>query len=125
MKFYDVSFLRCAAFALSISLIAALSGVCPASADTAPHIVAVTTSGSRVRSGDTFSVTVVARNAASVTAHFVNQTIALQRDKSGDYEFSYKIPWVPFFVKRTYSMTIVATNRAGQSTSRDIPVTLE
>jgi hypothetical protein len=117
---------RFASLTLAAALLAAVPRPAPALADTAPHIVRVTTSpGSHVHSGDTFIVTVVAKNASGVSARFVNQTIALQRDKSGSYQFSYKIPWVPFFVKRTYSMTIVAVNPAGQSASQSIDVTLE
>jgi hypothetical protein len=91
-----------------------------------PRIVSLTSSANHVKSGERLTVSVVADSTVtSVTANFVNRTLPFTHDRPNQFSFSYKVPWVPFFVKGRYSMKVVASNAAGASVTRDLTIVLE
>ncbi len=90
-----------------------------------PQIVDITTSAREVHAGDTFKIYVLAStNVASVTANFANQIHLFTRLRYGVFRWEYQVPWTPFFLHRSYDMTIVAKNAAGTEATRKVSITL-
>ena len=78
-----------------------------------------------VYGGDTVSGSVrTSSNVASVEARIATYSIAVPKTGVGHFALSYVVPSLPFFLHRTYDMTIIARNTRGDTTSQTIPITI-
>ena len=88
-------------------------------------IVGVELDKTVVESGETVSGTVeTSLNVASVEARIATYGISVPKVAPGRFALSYQVPNIPFFLKRTYDMVIIARNTAGDATTRTIPITI-
>ncbi len=88
--------------------------------------MAVHINNQTVHSGDTISGTVVtSSNVASVEARIATFSISVPKVGVGRFALNYVVPNVPFFVRGTYPMTLVARNTAGVAVERVIPITVQ
>ena len=78
-----------------------------------------------VQSGDVVSGTVrTSLNTASVEARIGNYGISVPKVAAGRFQLRYTVPDLPFFLKRTYDMVVIARNTAGVKTERVVPITI-
>ena len=90
-----------------------------------PKILAITLSGLEVSSGETVSGTVeTTSNVASVEARISGWSMSVPRTRIGHFEAAGQLPDIPFFLKGTYTLQVIARNAAGEQAERDIPITL-
>ena len=90
-----------------------------------PQIVGVNINKTTVYGGDTVSGSVrTSSNVASVEARIATYSIVVPRTGIGHFALSYVVPSLPFFLHRTYDMTIIARNTRGDATSKTIPITI-
>lgn len=96
-----------------------------ASPDARPHIYKVNLDKTTVNAGDTLSGSVLtSSNVASVEARVATYGIVVPKTGVGVFSLTYKVPDLPFFLHRTYDMTIIARNARGDATSADLPITI-
>jgi hypothetical protein len=94
-------------------------------ADAPPRILAMTMSSSVVHSGDVVSGTVqTTSNVASVEARIAGFSSALRKVGVGTFTLSYRVPRLPFFLKRTWTIDVVARNTRGDAVRSSIPITV-
>ena len=90
-----------------------------------PQILDMQLDKTVVHGGDTVSGNIVtSSNVASVEARIANFSIAVPKIGAGRFALSYTIPDVPFFLKKTYALTVIARNTAGDQTTRSVPITI-
>lgn len=78
-----------------------------------------------MQSGDVVSGTVeTSSNVASVEARIAAYSIAVPKIGTGRFALTYKVPNLPFFLKKTYDMIVIARNTAGVETTRVVPITI-
>ncbi len=78
-----------------------------------------------VAGGDTISGSVTtSSNVASVEARVATYSIAVPKTGVGTFALTYVVPNVPFFLHRTYTMTIIARNARGDMATTDVPLTI-
>ncbi|HVA32968.1 MAG TPA: hypothetical protein VNG31_02395 [Candidatus Baltobacteraceae bacterium] len=104
---------------------AAIVGVPQRAPDAPPEIVAVHLSSTTVRSDETLSGTVLtSSNVASVEVRVATYSIGLPKVGVGRFALAYRLGNIPFFVRGTYPMTIVARNTRGDAVHRTLPLTI-
>lgn len=92
--------------------------------DAAPQILSVAVSETTVHSGDTVSGTVLTTsNVASVEVRIATYGQGLTKTGVGRFELSYPVN-VPFFVRGTFEMRVIARNTRGVSAETTIPITV-
>ena len=78
-----------------------------------------------VQAGETVSGTVeTSSNVASVEARIATYSISVPKVAPGRFALSYEVPNIPFFLKRTYDMVVIARNTAGVKATRTVPITI-
>jgi hypothetical protein len=93
--------------------------------DAPPQILSVAISETTVHSGDTVSGTVLTTsNVASVEVRVANFGRGLSKTGVGRFSLTYPVGNLPFFVRGTYSMRVIARNTAGTSTETSVPITV-
>ncbi|MDQ2864828.1 MAG: hypothetical protein M3R51_01240 [Candidatus Eremiobacteraeota bacterium] len=93
--------------------------------DAPPLIYKVNIDKTTVNGGDTLSGSVLtSSNVASVEARVATYSITVPKTGVGQFALSYVVPKLPFFLARTYDMSIIARNTRGDATSTTIPITI-
>jgi hypothetical protein len=64
-------------------------------------------------------------NVASVEVRIATYGIVLQKTGVGTFSMDYAVADVPFFLRGTYSMRVIARNAAGDSDERTLPLTIQ
>ena len=90
-----------------------------------PQILAVQLSDPVFHSGETVSGTVVtSTNVAGVIVQFAGRSGSIPQRAPGVFALSYTLPNIPFFLRGSYTATILARNAAGLTATRAISVTI-
>ena len=90
-----------------------------------PRIVDLRLDKTDVQSGDVVSGMVqTSSNVASVEARIAAYSIDVPKVATGRFSLSYRVPNLPFFLKKTYDMVVIARNTAGAETTRVVPITI-
>jgi hypothetical protein len=63
-------------------------------------------------------------NVGYVEARITNYAVAMTRDGVGRFSLSYKVPWIPFWLHRAYTLQIVARSVDGVEVKEYIPIQL-
>lgn len=93
--------------------------------DAAPQILAVAVSETTVHPGDTVSGRVVTTsNVASVQARIGGYAMSLAKTGVGRFALTYKVAPLPWFIRGTFTMRVIAKNTRGDSVERTIPLTV-
>ena len=93
--------------------------------DAAPKILAVSISETTVHSGDTVTGSVsTTSNVASVEVRIATFGMGMAKTGVGRFALTYPIGNLPFFVRGTFPMRIIARNTRGVSTETTIPITV-
>ncbi len=90
-----------------------------------PQIVDLHLDKTVVHSGEVVSGLVqTSLNTASVEARIGGYGISVPKVAAGRFALKYTVPNLPFFLKRTYDMVVIARNTAGMKTERTVPITI-
>lgn len=90
-----------------------------------PQIIAMSLSSPVARGGEVVSGTVeTSSNVASVVASIAGYSSALAKVGVGRFELSQRVPKLPFFLHRTYTIQVTARNARGDSVSSSLPITI-
>jgi hypothetical protein len=90
-----------------------------------PRILAIDLSSLEVSSGETISGTVeTTSNVASLEARIGGWSMSVPRTRIGHFEASGQLPDIPFFLKGTYTLQLIARNADGEQAERDVPITV-
>jgi len=82
--------------------------------DAAPRILKIVVSATTVYGGDTVSGYVrTSSNVASVELRVGGFSMPVPKSGVGQFQLTYKVPSLPFFLHRTYPMEIIARNTRG------------
>jgi hypothetical protein len=91
----------------------------------APRILAVAISETTVHPGDTVSGSVVTTsNVASVQARIGGYAMPLVKTGVGRFALTYTVAPLPWFIRGTFTMLVIATNTRGDTVQREIPLTV-
>ncbi|MGZ3505663.1 MAG: hypothetical protein ACXVAW_14045 [Vulcanimicrobiaceae bacterium] len=91
----------------------------------APRILNVALSSNVVKSGEVVSGTVTtSSNVASVEARIAGYSSSLQKVDDGHFTLSYRVPDLPSFLHKTYTLVMIARNTRGDATSTTMPITV-
>lgn len=91
-----------------------------------PRIFAIHISSTTVSAGQRLSGSVTtSSNVASVEVRVAAYGISLNKTGVGRFALSYTVPWVPWFLHGTYTMTVIARNTRGDSTERSLALTVD
>jgi hypothetical protein len=94
--------------------------------DAPPKIFSVKIEPPVLHSGETVHGTVVTpSNVASVELRFAGYSTTMIKTSPGHFAFSYQLPNVPFFLKNTYTVTVIARNTRGDKAEKIVPITIE
>jgi len=90
-----------------------------------PKILSVSLSSSVVTGGQVVTGTVqTSADVTSVQANIAGYSSGLQKVSSGYFALSYRVPNLPLFLHRTYTIVVTAQNGRGQSASSSLPITV-
>ncbi len=90
-----------------------------------PKIMSVSLSSPVVTGGQVVTGTVqTSANVTSVQASIAGYSSGLQKVSSGYFALSYRVPNLPFFLHRTYTIVVTAQNARGESVSSSLPITI-
>ena len=91
--------------------------------DAPPHILSIVVDKSTVSSGDRVSGTVLTTsNVASVEVRVAGYGVSLNKVGVGRFSLVYTLGNLPFFVRGTYAMQVIARNSRGDATQRSVPI---
>ena len=91
----------------------------------APRIVSIAVDKTTVGSGDRVSGTVLtSSNVASVEVRVAGYGMALEKVGVGRFTLDYTLGSLPFFVRGTYEMRIIARNAHGDAAQQTLPITV-
>jgi hypothetical protein len=91
----------------------------------APQILAVAVSETTVHPGDTVSGSVVTTsNVASVEARIGGYAMSLAKTGVGRFALIYTVAPLPWFIRGTFAMRVIAKNTRGDTVERTIPLTV-
>jgi hypothetical protein len=92
--------------------------------DAPPQILSVAISETTVHSGDTVSGTVLTTsNVASVEVRIASFGRGLDKTGIGRFSLTYPVS-LPFFIRGTFTMRVIARNTRGTSAETTIPITV-
>ena len=75
--------------------------------------------------GDTVSGSVVtSSNVASVQARIGGYAMNLEKTGVGRFALTYTVALLPWFIRGTFSMRVIASNTRGDTVERTIPLTV-
>lgn len=104
---------------------AALPGVVREPVDAPPRILALSLNTPVAHGGDVVSGFVeTSSNVASVEARIAGYSSAMRKVGVGKFVMSYRVPHLPFFLHRTYSIEVIARNTRGDAVSSSVPITI-
>jgi hypothetical protein len=90
-----------------------------------PRIIGVSLSSAVVTGGQVVTGTVqTSPGVTSVQASIAGYASPLQKVSSGYFALSYRVPTLPAFLHRTYTITVTAQNARGESVSSSLPITV-
>jgi hypothetical protein len=93
--------------------------------DAAPRIVSIAVDKTTVGSGDRVSGTVLtSSNVASVEVRVAGYGVSLDKVGVGRFTLNYTLGNLPFFVRGTYEMRVIARNARGDSAQQTLPITV-
>lgn len=91
----------------------------------APQILSVNVSETTVHSGDrVWGKVVTSSNVASVEARIGSYAMSLNKVGVGRFMLSYTVAPLPWFVRGTYPMRVIAKNTRGDTVERTIPLSV-
>ena len=90
-----------------------------------PQITGISLSTSVAHPGQIVSGTVTtSSNVASVVAHIAGYAKPLAKVGLGRFVLTYQVPNLPSFLRRTYTIEVIARNTAGSAVTGGIPITI-
>jgi hypothetical protein len=90
-----------------------------------PQIVDVEVNSTNVGSGDTlWGKVLTSSNVASVEVRVADIGVGLNKVGVGRFTLAYRLGSIPFFVRGTYPMHIIARNSRGDTAERTLPLTI-
>ncbi len=90
-----------------------------------PRILAMSLSAPVVHGGEVVSGMVeTSSNVASVEARIGGYAASMRKVGVGRFALSYRVPPVPFFLRRTYMVRIIARSAGGQAATSAVPITI-
>ncbi len=93
--------------------------------DAAPRIVSIAVDKTTVGSGDRVSGTVLtSSNVASVEVRVAGYGVSLDKVGVGRFTLNYTLGNLPFFVRGTYEMRVIARNARGDAAQQTLPITV-
>lgn len=93
--------------------------------DAPPRILSMSISTPVAHGGQIVSGTVeTTSNVASVEARIAGYTSSMQKIGVGRFALSYRVPNLPFFLHRTYTIEVIARNTRGDAVSSSVPITI-
>lgn len=94
-------------------------------ADAPPRILSMSISTPVARNGQVVSGTVeTTSNVASVEARIAGYSSSMQKIGVGKFALSYRVPNLPFFLHRTYTIEVIARNTRGDAVTSSLPITI-
>lgn len=112
----------------SIAFVLGVLACCAGSATasgSSPQINSIWMSQRAAHRGDVVSGRVVAsKNTASVEVRVGGYGMSLQKIDATTFVGSYRVPWVPFFLHRTWTVRVIARNMEGVATERDTSIVI-
>lgn len=93
--------------------------------DAPPRILSMALSTPVAHGGDVVSGTVeTTSNVASVEARIAGYSSSMQKVGVGKFALSYRVPNLPFFLHRTYTIEVIARNTRGDAVTSSLPITI-
>lgn len=93
--------------------------------DAPPRILAMSISTPVAHSGEVVSGTVeTSSNVASVQARIAGYSSTMRKVGVGKFALRYRVPKLPFFLHRTYTIEVIARNTRGDAVSSFLPITI-
>ncbi|HEY0798797.1 MAG TPA: hypothetical protein VGD50_06575 [Candidatus Baltobacteraceae bacterium] len=90
-----------------------------------PQILDVSISTQDIHPGDVIVGHVrTSSNVASVEARVEGYSSSLPKVGIGEFQIAYRVPSIPWYLQRTYSLSVIARNIDGAQATRTFPVTL-
>jgi len=90
-----------------------------------PQIVAVDLNSTSVSSGGTlWGKVLTSSNVASVEVRVATYGVGLKKIGVGRFALAYRLGYLPFFVRGTYPMQIIARNTRGDAVEQTLPLTV-
>jgi hypothetical protein len=90
-----------------------------------PQILNVAVSETTVQPGDeVFGRVVTSSNVASVEARIGGYAVSLVKVGVGEFDLTYKVGPLPWFIRGNFTMQVIARNTRGDRTTRAIPLTV-
>jgi hypothetical protein len=104
---------------------AATPGIIREPENARPRIIALSLSTPVVHGGDVVSGFVeTSSNVASVEARIGGYSSSMRKIGVGKFVLTYRVPRLPFFLHRTYTIEVIARNTRGDSVSSAVPITI-
>jgi len=101
------------------------SGVEVVSSDAQPEINSVWLSAHTVRPGEAVDGRVIASsNVASVEVRLGGYSAVMRKVAPGEFTLHYRVPWIARFMRRTYTLQIIARNSSGEAVTSSTPITI-
>jgi hypothetical protein len=102
---------------------AATPGVIREPTNAPPRILSLTLSTPVAHGGDVVSGFVeTSSNVASVEARIGGYSSSMRKIGVGKFVLSYRVPRLPFFLHRTYTIKVIARNTRGDAVSSAVPI---
>ncbi len=87
------------------------------------QIISMSMSQASARRGDVVHGNVTAtKNTASVEVRVGGYSTVMTKTGSTTFVCAYRIPWLPFFLHRTWTVRVIARNVDGVPTERDTSI---
>jgi len=78
-----------------------------------------------VRSFDTVRGRVeTSANVGYVEVRITNYAVAMTREGVGHFTLAYRVPWIPFWLHRGYTLQIIARSVDGVEVKENVPIQL-
>jgi hypothetical protein len=95
-------------------------------ANAKPEIIGVQLSATTLHGGDTVSgVVETSSNVASVEARIATYSISVPKVGIGRFALNYVVPNLPFFLRKSYDLVVIARNTRGDEIVRTIPIKIQ
>lgn len=89
--------------------------------DAPPRIVRVWISQDTVSAGDVLRGHVTTTtNVANLYLHLGPRSVTMRRTAYGQFDGSFRVPWLPYFLHRPYTVTVIAITSAGATANSDV-----
>jgi hypothetical protein len=94
--------------------------------DAPPQIVSLSLSTRVASAGEVVRGTVqTSSNVASVQAKIGDYAAPMRKVGVGRFTLAYRVPNLPFFLRKTYMIQVIARNTGGMSVSTALPITIK